>query len=266
MNSRPFLERLGYIPRAEVVKYSTADQKYITAAALVMKALFYYGSLVERNAAKIVAPPDFFAVYKTIETAVKLDPYNMDAYYFGQAVMAWDAGRVREANALLEYGMKYRDWDFYLPFFAGFNYAYFLKDYQNAAKHYKRAAELNGDPLYANLAGRYLYESGQTGLALAYVSSMEKSARNPSIKKLFQLRLAALNEVNRIEQALASYAKDAGVTRTTIEELLKKGYLTSLPVDPYGGHFYIDDKGQVKSTSKFAFAGAEKAGHQKDTK
>ena len=200
-------------------------------------------------------------MYKTLETAVKLEPYNMDAYYFAQAVMVWDAKRVKEANALLEYGMKYRDWDFYLPFFAGFNYAYFLKDFQNAAKYYKIAAELSGDPLYANLAGRYLYQSGRTDLAIAYVGAMEKGARNEAIKKTFQVRLRALQEVRRVEIALEKFKReDNSSSVVTVEELIRLGYLESQPVDPYGGHFYIDGQGQVVSTSKFAFAGVKETG------
>src|SRR6266567_3834009 len=90
MRNRPFMEKLGYTPQAEVLKVVSADQKIVLAAGLVLKSLFYYGSLLEINTAKITVPPDFFTLYKTIETAVKLDPYNTDAYYFGQAVMAWD--------------------------------------------------------------------------------------------------------------------------------------------------------------------------------
>lgn len=260
MRSKPVVEKLGYVPQAEVLKFISADQKPLVAVSLVMKTLFYFGSLVEINEAKIVLPPDYFTMYKTIETAVKLEPYNMDAYYFAQAVMVWDAKRVREANALLEYGMRFRDWDFNLPFFAAFNYAYFLKDYRNAAKHYQKAAELSGDPLYANLAGRYLYEAGRTDLAIAYVAAMEKSARNEAIKKTFRTRLKALQEVRRIEAAFDGFRKDYGQTALTVEELVQKGYLSERPVDPYGGHFYIDGQGQVRSTSKFAFAGAKEAG------
>ena len=255
LRDKPFVEKLGYIPQPEVLKFISADQKIFVADSLVMKALFYFGSLMEKSTQKFVLPPDFFAIYKTIETAVKLDPYNQDAYYFVQAVLVWDVGRVKEANALLDHGMKYRDWDYSLPFFAGFNYAYFLKDYPNAAKYYKKAAELSGTPLYASLAGRYMYEAGQTDLALAYLTAMEKSARNPSIKKNFQVRIAAFTEIKRIETALARYRKDFGETSpVTMESLLDKGYLRAPPVDPYGGRFYVDEKGLVRTTSKFAFS------------
>ena len=264
MRNKPFVEKLGYIPQPEVLKFISADQRIFVADSLVMKTLFYFGSLMEKSTQKFVLPPDFFAIYKTIETAVKLDPYNQDAYYFVQAVLVWDVGRVKEANALLDHGMKYRDWDYSLPFFAGFNYAYFLKDYPNAAKYYKKAAELSGTPLYASLAGRYMYEAGQTDLALAYLTAMEKSARNPSIKKNFQIRIAAFSEIKRIETALARFRTEFGETApVTVESLLHKGYLQAPPVDPYGGRFYVDEQGQVRTTSKFAFSRVKNAETQR---
>lgn len=263
MREKPFVEKLGYVPQPEVLKIISADQKIFVADSLVMKTLFYFGSLAERSTQEFPLPPDYFSIYKTIETAVKLDPYNLDAYYFAQAVIAWDAKRVREANALLEYGMRYRDWDYLLPFFAGFNYAYFLKDYDKAAGYYKRAGELSGEAGHMSLAGRYMYEAGQTEMALAYLTAMEKSARSTAIKKTFQVRIAAFREVKRIESAMAMYQSDSGASPKSIDELVQKGYLKDPPVDPYGGRFFIDEKGQVRTTSKFAFAGAQNSGQKR---
>jgi len=36
----------------------------------------------------------------------------------------------------------------------------------------------------------------------------------------------------------------------TIDELLTLGYLDALPVDPYGGTFYLDKNGNVRTTSQ----------------
>jgi len=41
----------------------------------------------------------------------------------------------------------------------------------------------------------------------------------------------------------------------SINELVTAGFLKSVPKDPYGGEFYLTDKGKVESTSKFAFGG-----------
>lgn len=258
MSARPLAEKLGYSPQAEVLRFISADQKLFVANSLVMKTMFYFGSLVEKDPRKIAYAPDYFTMYKNLESTVKLDPYNMDAYYFAQASMVWEAGRAREVVALLEYGMHYRDWDYYLPFFAGFDCGYFLKDYPKAAAHYKRAAELTGEPLYASLAGRYMYEAGATDMALAYLIAMEKSAKNNSIRKTFQVRITAFKEVRRIDAALAAYRRDVATPAATIDLLVQKGYLQGPPVDPYGGKFFIDEKGQVRSTSKFAFAGGKR--------
>lgn len=257
MRSKPFAEKLGYIPQPAVLKAVAGDQKVLLADLLVMKSLFYFGSLIETTPAELILPTDYASIYQTIDAAVKLDPYNMDAYYFAQAALSWHPERVKQANALLEYGMRFRDWDYQFPFYLGFNYAYFLHDYPNAAKYYAKAAEISGDPLLANLAGRYLYESRQTELALTYMQAMEKSAKNETIRKTFQVRIRALQEVQKIETALARYQADFGDIPVTIDDLLHHGYLQEVPVDPYGGKFFINDAGRVRSTSKFAYAGVK---------
>jgi tetratricopeptide (TPR) repeat protein len=253
MRNKPYAEKLGYVPRGEVLRYLSADQKELVAASLVMKVLFYFGSLVDKSFNKLDIPPDYPAMSRSIHTVVKLDPYNMDAYYFAQATLVWDAKQVQIATELLEYGMRYRTWDFYLPFFAGFNYAYFLKDYAKAAVYYKRAGELSGSELSISLAGRYLYESGKSEMAIAYLSAMEKGARDPAIRKTFQIRIQAFKEGRRIELAREEYIRKTGHPPVSVEDLLHRGYLKDLPVDPYGGTFYLEADGSVRSTSKFAF-------------
>lgn len=256
LKNKPFVERLGDVPQPEVMILATADQKQFTSAMLVMKVLFYFGGYVDRAMGnRIYIPPDYRGMRNIFEATVKLDPYNMDGYYFAQAVLVWDMKQVSAANELLEYGMKYRTWDFLLPFFAGFNYGYFLHDYEMAAKYFKRVGDLTGNELSINLAGRYMYEAGRTDLAIAYLTTMEKNATNAAIKQSFKLRLEAFKGVKLIETARNSYVKNHGRLPVSLDILLEQGYLEKLPIDPYGGSFFLDEKGQVRSTSKFAFAG-----------
>jgi hypothetical protein len=258
MKNRPFIEKMGYTPEPGILKLLAADQYPFVAATLVMKAINYYGGLAEATQNKINVPPEYQQMHKTIETAVHLDPYNMDAYYFDQATIVWGAGQVRATNELLEYGMRHRTWDYYLPFFAGFNYAYFLKDYENAARCYKRVGELTGSDLTMNLAGRYLYEAGKTQLAVDYLSLMVKTASNGALRKSLQTRLQAFLGVRKIEKAADEFRSRFKHSPRTIDELRMNGYLTEIPVDPYGGTFYIDEHGKVRSTSKFAFGVVER--------
>lgn len=254
MKQKPVEEKLGYVPSANLLQYASADYKEFVSAALLMKVIMYFGGLMDNQATNVVAEkPDYREMSNIIHTALKLDPYNMDGYYFAQSFLTWEVKQFELANKLLDHGMKYRTWDWYLPFFAGFNSAYFLKDNKKAAEYYKRAGELSGQELHFSLAGRYLQESGQTELAIAYLTAMEKGERNPAVKKNYQVRLAAFKEVRRIELARDRYKQSGGVMPVTLAVLERSGLLSPPPSDPYGGQFYLEADGKVSTTSKFAF-------------
>lgn len=255
LKQRPFVAQLGYVPQPEILKFTTADQKQFISASLVWKVLIYFGGLFERAMNRIYTAPDFAGMQSMIEAAVKLDPYNVDAYYFAQAIMVWDMKEVKAATELLEIGMQYRDWDWQLPYFAGFNYGYFLKNYDKAAEYFKRVGELTGNELSINLAGRYMYEAGQTDMAIAYLTAMERGAQNETIRRSFKIRLEAFKGVKLVEAARDAYMIKYGKKPASVETLLDRGFINEMPVDPYGGTFYIDESGRVRSTSKFAFGG-----------
>jgi len=259
MARKPIEEKLGYVPSVKLLSYVSADHREFVAASLIMKVSMYFGGLVEKQQANaIVQPPDFQGMSRILHGAIKLDPYNMDAYYFAQAFLTWDVKQYKLANNLLDYGMKYRTWDWYLPFFAGFNSAYFLKDYASAARYYQRAGELSGSDLSRMLAGRYMQESGRTDLAIAYLTAMARGEKNQALKKTYLTRLKAFHEVRRIEQARDRYREKAGKEPSSVEQLQREGFLSPPPVDPYGGEFYLEQDGRVATTSKFAYAGVKK--------
>lgn len=260
MVNKPIEEKLGYMPSMKVLELMSADQKELVGAAMIMKVVMYFGGIMgQAQEGKVISqPPDLRGMSRILHGAVQLDPYNMDAYYFAQGFLTWDAKQYQLANELLEYGMKYRTWDWYLPFFIGFNKAYFLKDFAAAAKFYQRAGELSGNDLFKNLAGRYMQESGQTDLAIAYLSAMEKGETNQSMKKNYQIRLEAFKEVKRIEVARDLFVNQYGKLPDSVEQLAKLKLLNPAAADPYGGRFYLGPEGKVASSSNFSFGGKKK--------
>lgn len=250
--NRPIAVKLGSFPDARVVKIASGDQLYLVANYAVTRVLFYFGSLVELDKRKVTVKPEHFNMFKTMETVVKLDPYNMDAYYFMQAAFTWELGKAKDVNRVLAYGMKYRTWDYQLPFYAGFNAAYFLKDYKTAALYFKKAAELSDNDLYTTLSARYFYEAGETELGIAFLDTMTKGARDPKVKKVYESRRIALDAIRTIENAVEGFKKARGELPGSLETLVTGGYLSAIPVDPYGGKFYIDPDGKVRTTSRLA--------------
>lgn len=258
LKNRPIAVKLGYIPSAEVLKVAAADHRYLVAEMAVVKVLFYFGSIFEKQQNKVVLKPEYFNMYRILETAVKLDPYNMDAYYFAQASFTWEVGRAKDVNSMLLYGMKYRTWDYILPFYVAFNYAYFLKDYNQAALYMKKAAELSGIPLLTTLAARYLHETRQVELGIAFLEVMEKGAKDKNIKKMYQLRKNALISVKILNDAVERYKIAFNKVPRDLNELVSSGIIGEMPHDPYGGRFYMAEDGMIRSTSKFTFGSQHK--------
>lgn len=252
MSTRPIEVRLGYLPHPQLLKVTTADHDLLVAESAVVKNLFYYGTVIEKSMENVVVRPEYLNMYQTVVTATQLDPYNLDAYYFAQAAFTWELGRVKEVNVLLEEGARYRTWDSWLPFYLGFNHAYFLKDYAKAAHYMQMAAERSGNPLFSKLAARYFYESKQTDLGLAFLDSMIAQSKDKAVSNTYQVRRDALAAVSSLEKALAEFYARYGYRPTELQELVNKGLIEGVPVDPYGGRFYLDQEGRVRSTSKLA--------------
>lgn len=254
MSRKPIEEKLGFVPSAQVIRPLSAGMRELAGAGLMMKVIMYFGGVTDENVKRVRTVMDVEGMARMLQGAAVLDPYNMDVYYFSQAFMAWDAGKLATVNAMLDKGMEYRTWDWYLPYFAGFNHAYFLKDYKKAAAYFKRAADLSGFQLFAGLAGRYMQQSGQTELAISYLKGMVATARGELAKKTYATRLRAFEEVLEIEKARDRFVAREGRLPKDVDELLRTGMLQKQPVDPYGGTFLLNPDGKVTATSKFAFA------------
>ena len=248
-DAQPPEARLGFFPPAPVIKVLAADQYQFLSQVISLKCLIYFGSLVEEK--KRI--PQWRNLYRALYTATRLDPYNMDAYYFAQAVLTWDGRMTEQVVELLEYGHKHRPWDFYLPYFISFDYAFFLKDYERAGEYLAKAAELKPEvEWYATLAARYFYEGGTTALALAYLKDMIPTARNEAIRKRMITRAQAFEKILQIEQAVTAYKNRFQKDPKRLEDLVEAGLLIKIPEDPYGGSFYLDNKGRVRTTSRLA--------------
>jgi len=246
---------IEFPPPHRVLKAVSLDHSLLVGEMMIYKVITFYGGQSTPGLKKMTTG-DFFVMYKNVDVATSLDPYNFDAYYFTQAAFTWEVQQYAGVNQLLEYGMKYRYWDYYLPFFVAFNYSYFLKDPASAAKYYRKAAEITGNDLFMRLASRNYYESGHTSEAIVYLSVMIDSSKNEALRQMLKKRLAAFKMVRKIELARDRYQKLTGTVPGSVEQLFSSGYLDALPVDPYGGKFYLDDKGMVRSSSNFSNAPA----------
>ena len=252
-NNNLKIQKLGYTPGGKFLQRLLGEYRWFVGEYLTFKSIVYYGNRTDDVLKGRIKDIEYYNLFVTLETATLLNPYHEDTYYFVQATFPWDIGRVKEAISVLKYSFTYRQWDYQIPFFIGFDYAYFLKDYKNAAVYFAKASELTGSPLYIGLTSRFMYESGDTEMAINYIKIVLKSEKNKENRYQLEVRLLALENILRIERAIFNYKKDHNKIPEDINILVKLGYLSDIPQDPYGGKFYIDERGKVRSTSKLAF-------------
>ncbi len=240
--------KLGYVPQGKLYKAALGEFRWITGIYFAFRAITYFGGKSKAVAMKNYRQIEYFNLYRTIYQSIMLNPYNEDAYYFAQAAFI-DTGHIKDLNFLLRKAFKYRPWDFQLPFFLGFNNAYFLRNYDKAAFYFKLAAKLTGSSLFTNLAARYFYEGGRTKLGISFLKYMIKTSRNRSVKLIYEKRLDALEKIAFLENAVKRYRKKYGTFPKSLNELILKHIIKKIPEDPYHGKFYIEN-GKIKTTSK----------------
>ena len=151
-------EELRLFPPA-VTRLLALEYRDLVADLIFSRTQSFHGGVLKRG--EKLDARTWQGIYQRLDAASQLDPYFVDPYYFGQAVLTWDAQMPREANALLDRGRRYRTEDWVMPFFMGFNAFYFLHDKPQGAAYLMEAARRPGSPSLAGLlAARLSSESG----------------------------------------------------------------------------------------------------------
>jgi tetratricopeptide (TPR) repeat protein len=189
---------------------------------------------------------------KSIDVVTDLDPYFFDPYLLTEGLLTWEAGKIVDANRLLEKGFKYRKNDWRIPYFIGFNYFYFLKNYENGSEYVMAASRLPGSPSYLpNLAARLAYYGEKSETAILFLREMLGETQDPKLLSSLEIRLLALERAAILEKLVTKFVSEQGRELRTMRELVEKGYIDEIPEDPYGGKWGILPNGRVFSTSRF---------------
>ncbi|MFZ5864019.1 MAG: hypothetical protein ACOYXR_14430 [Nitrospirota bacterium] len=233
---------------APVLRLASLEYHNLVADLLFSRTLSFYGG--KRHRGETIDEATYRTIYQRLSAASDLDPYFVDPYYFGEAVLAWEAHLPREANALLDRGRISRPDDWVMPFFMGFNAFYFLQDNALASKYLMEAARRPGSaPLIGLLATRVASKSGSAEVAVAFLDEFAARTSDRATRDKIQRRAHALQGIVILEQAMRRYRQAFGVGPSDLGALVERGVLSALPVDPYGGEYYITPEGNIWTTS-----------------
>ena len=244
-------EGTSYVLPPPILKIMALEFDGLASDYAFLEGLVFFGSTFERKERPRLKEWEWRWFYNILNASTGLDPYFLDPYYVGQAHLTWEGNMVRETNTLLEKGNRYRDWDWNIPFYIGFNNFYFLQDNEKAAFYLMDASKRPGAaPLLPQLAARLMYKANRTENAIIFLQEMIKRTDDESIHKQYETRLNALKGILFLERAVAIYQDRFKKQPTNIDELIAKGIISALPHDPYGGKFYLDKDGSIKTTSE----------------
>jgi tetratricopeptide (TPR) repeat protein len=244
-------EETGLIIPSPAAKIVALEYKGIFSDIVFFRALIFYGGKIIHKEPMTAEEWEWFR--QNMELATEMDPYFLDPYYLGSMNIAWEAGKVAEANALLEKGFHARTWDWTIPFYLGFNYFYFLQDNEKAAHYLMEAAGRPGgsNSLAPTLAARLAHAGGRTESAVAFLEDILAKTDHEPTRYVYGLRLNALKRVLYLEKAVEHFRERLGRLPRHLDELVKQGVVREIPSDPYGGTFYLTPEGGVKTTSNF---------------
>lgn len=234
------------------LKIFSGEFKGLMADFLIIDLSSYYGGIILEK--KEAIDKEFEYMYKILKASSTLDPYFFDTYYFAQSILAWDSRSPEKAIDILKIGYENRKNDWLIPYWIGFNYYYFLKDRKMASKYFKEASLRPGaSDLIASMSIIADYEGGETEMAILFLEDMIKRTDEEHKRNKFLIRLDALKKIRFLDQAVEIYKSKFGKYPKDIDQLIKENIIDQIPKDPYGGNFYIDDEGKVKTTSNLRF-------------
>jgi hypothetical protein len=240
----------SFVLPSALIKIATLEFRGLASDLYFLNSMVFIGATQQRKDIPRVKEWEWQWFLKMLDTATDLDPYFFDPYYYANAFLPWDAGMVKETNLLLAKGSRYRDWDWMLPFFIGFNKFYFLENDSESAEFLMEASRRpGGDPMLASIAARLAYKENRTETAIYFLEQTAKNTEDRNIKDRFETRIQALKSILFLDNAVSEFKKKYGKIPTNIDALVNKNIISQLPRDPYGGTYYLAEGGKVRSTA-----------------
>lgn len=238
-------EEMGYLPKGEHLKVAVLGYRHITADLIWMKAVQYFGDMKQTT-------KGFKWAYHATDVVTDLDPDFVLAYQAGGTILGVWSGLMDESIALLQKGMRNRPNDWRFPFLIGYDYFYELCDAANGAKYFQLAATLPGAPPYLpKLAARLAAESGDPEAAIEFLVRFSKQVGDRRVKEALDVRIRELvieRDVRIIDEAVWRFKSQEGRMPLTLDELVERKLLESVPKEPFGGRYLLSPSGGAASS------------------
>ncbi len=238
---------LMYLLDGEALKIASVGYEHVVADLVWLRAIQVWGD-------RQVTQDDYNWTYRALDIVTTLDPKFADAYLAGGLVLTIIAEHVDQSNKILKKGISSNVKDWKIPFFIGFNYFNFLRDYEAAAVYIEMATKLPGHPPWLPLlAARLHVQANSPQVALELLGRIYENTGDSSLKEKLEMRMKEViieQDLLALERAIDSYQRQFGVLPESLERLVEIGILDDIRPDPFGAVYEFDSRsGEVSSRS-----------------
>jgi tetratricopeptide (TPR) repeat protein len=236
---------VAFVPSAASLRWLSLGHPTLAANLFWLRAVQYMGDprADERGWEKL---------RPLVEVVTDLDPRHGYAYQTTGNLLA-SSGRLADSNAILEKGTRNVPDRYILPFHRAVNAFMYAGDYVDAGRWFEIASTTPGAPARLREYVVAMYAKGDRAeAAVSFLRHLQEEAQDDESRKAIdhQIRRATLErDATRLEAAAALYRERHLFPPVCLEQLVQVGLVARLPEDPFGGEYYLDGEGRVRSTS-----------------
>jgi len=240
-------EDLLYLPNGRYLQAASLGHASLLADLVYIWAIQYYSDYEREDRYRYVEH-----VFGDVIT--RLDPHYVDAYWLGAVILSVEANDLQGALRLLDKGMQANPDNWILPYLAGWE-CYHARDMRRAAEYFSRATAVSGaPPAVRRMQAGALSRAGDLRDAIALWQAVRDDPASDEASRTIarhQLRtLAQQLDVETLGQAAARFRNDNGAWPRSLETLVRRGYISRVPSDPWGRPYRYDPaSGRITASS-----------------
>ena len=233
-----------YIPSGQYLKLATFGNSSLLADMIYVWAIQYYSDYTI---------PDMYEYLDHIFSIInELDPSYLDPYDIGAVIAAYEAEDLDLALKILDRGLEKNPEQWLFPYMAAHYAQMIKKDHKLAQEYYKKAMNIEEvPPIVERLYANAIFKSMDYKRALQTWLEIYKTAEDERTKKIASnhiYNITATIDIQKINEAIEKFKESYGHNPMELSQLVRAGFLDSLPKDLDGKEYIYDSQtGEVKT-------------------
>ncbi len=239
--------RFSFLPDSGSIKRFTFGFDSLLCDIYWLRVVQYVGE-------KDYSKRGFQWLFHSLDLITDLDEKFDTAYYFGGIALTFMPEFVDLSDEILKKGMQRMPDKWRYPWLIGFNNFFYKSDFEKASEYIMQASRIPGSPGYLPfLASKLLARANKPETAFSFLENMYAQTEDPILREKIEERMRRViveRDLVSLEEAVQMFKEELGRFPATLEELVSKGFITAIPEEPYGGHYYLDSETKRVNSSK----------------